>query len=39
MFRPKNETEVTLLLKNKSFGTLIKQTFSKPQETLEIKLT
>ena len=37
MIRPKNETEDLLLLITKNCETLIEQTHTKPQETLEIK--
>ena len=39
MIRPKNETEDLLLSITKNCETLIKQTDTKPQETLEFKLT
>ena len=39
MVRPKKGTEDLILSINKSFETLIKQTHTKPQETLEFKLT
>ena len=37
MIRPKNETDDLLLSKTKNYETLIKQTHTKPQETLENK--
>ena len=39
MIRPKTETEFLLLLITKNCETLIKQTHTKPEETLEYKLT
>ena len=39
MIRPKTETEELLLSINKDCETLIKQTFSRPQKTLEFKIT
>ena len=39
MIRPKNETEDLLLSITKNCETLIKQTHTKPQKTLEFKLT
>ena len=39
VIRPKNETEDLLLSVTKNCETLIKQTNTKPQETLEFKLT
>ena len=39
LVRPKNETEDLLLSINKNCETLIKQTQTKAQETLEFKLT
>ena len=39
MKRPKNETEDLLLSITKKCERLIKQTHTKPQETLEYKLT
>ena len=39
MVRPKNETEGLLLPITKNYETLIHQTHTKPQETLEFKLT
>ena len=39
MIRPKNETEDLLLSITKNCETLIKQTHTKSQETLEFKLT
>ena len=38
MIRPKNETEDLLLSITKNCETLIEQTYTKPQETLEIKM-
>ena len=38
MIRPKNETEVSLLSITKNCETKIKQTHTKPQETLEFKM-
>ena len=38
MVRPKNKTEDLLQAITKNFETLIKQTHSKPQETLEFKM-
>ena len=38
MIRPKNETEDLLLSITKNCETLIEQTHTKPQETLEIKM-
>ena len=38
MIRPKNETEDLLLSITKNFETLIEQTHTKPQETLEFKM-
>ena len=39
MIRPKNETEDLLLSITKNCETLIQQTHTKPQETLEFKMT
>ena len=39
MIRPKNQTEVLLLSITKNCETLIEQTHTKPQETLEFKMT
>ena len=39
MFRPENETEDILLSITKNSETLIKQTHTKPQETLDFRLT
>ena len=39
MIRPKNETEDLLLSITKNCETLFKQTHTKPQATLEFKLT
>jgi len=39
MIRPKNETENLLLSITRNCETLIKQTHTRPQETLEFKLT
>ena len=39
MIRPKNETEVLLLSIAKNCETIIEQTHTKPQETLEFKMT
>ena len=39
MFRPKDGTENFLLSINKNCETLTEQTLTKPQETLEFKLT
>ena len=39
MLRPKNETEDLLLSITKNYETIIKQTHTKPQETLEFKMT
>ena len=39
MLRPKNETEDLLLSITKNCETIIKQTHTKPQETLEFKMT
>ena len=38
MLRPRNETEDLLLSRTKNYETLIKQTHTKPQRTLEYKL-
>ena len=38
MIRPKNETEDLLLSITKNCETLIKQTHTKPEETLEFKM-
>ena len=38
MIRPKNETEDLLLSKPRNCETLIQQTHTKPQETLEFKM-
>ena len=38
MIRPKNQTEDLLLLITKKCETLIEQTHTKPQETLEFKM-
>ena len=38
MIRRKNDTEDLLLSISKIFGTLIKRTHTKPQETLDIKM-
>ena len=38
MIRPENETEDLLLSITKNCETLIEQTHTKPQETLELKL-
>ena len=38
MVRPKNETQDLLLSKTKNCKTLIKQTHTKPEETLEFKM-
>ena len=38
MIRPKNESKVFLLPITKNCGTLIKQTHTKPKETLEFKI-
>ena len=38
MIRPKNETEDLLLSITKNCETLIEQTHTKPQETLEFKM-
>ena len=39
MIRPKNQTEDLLLSITKNCETLIRQTHTKPQETLEFKMT
>ena len=39
MIRPKNQTEDLLLFITKNCETLIEQTHTKPQETLEFKMT
>ena len=39
MIQPKNETQDLLLSITKNCETLIKQTLTKPEETLEFKLT
>ena len=39
MIRPKNETECLILSITKNYETLTKQIQSKPQETLDFKLT
>ena len=39
MIRPKNETEDLLMSITKNCEELIKQTHTKPQETLEFKIT
>ena len=39
MIRPKNETQGLLLSITKKCETLIEQTHTKPQETLEFKMT
>ena len=38
MIKPKNETEALLLSKTKSSETLIEQTHTKPQESLDFKM-
>ena len=39
MIRPKNQTEYLLLSITKNCETLIKQTHTKPRETMEVKMT
>ena len=39
MIRPKTEAEDSLLSITKNYETLIKQTHTEPQETLEFRLT
>ena len=39
MIRPKNETEDLLISITKKCETLIKQTHTRPEETLELKMT
>ena len=39
MLKPKNETEDLLISVTKNCGALIKQTHTKPEETLKFKLT